>query len=205
PDLASFRILRRIKLRCRNTGHAASPPYLASSVIAPTRYPVARCDRRLFSSAANAERHCGSVAESGGCGEMRATGIPFLVMMIVSPCSAAAISCEKFWLASRTDISRMAPSCCTLQHRLLYFKPCGLSSGRGVQPMPPARPPFKKKPTQHPSSSLCGEVLAAVGRRPAERRDACVRDRQIRNALRLTRSDRCHLRCAPARPRCATP
>src|SRR5262249_16321205 len=101
----------------RDTGHAASPPYLSPSVIAPTRYPVARFDRRLFSSAANAERHCGSVAGSGGCGEMRATGVPFLVMMIVSPCSAAAISCEKFWLASRTDISRMAPSCSTLQQR----------------------------------------------------------------------------------------
>src|SRR5438093_12188430 len=93
----------------RDTGHAASPPYLSPSVIAPTRYPVARFDRRLFSSAANAERDCGSVAGSGGCGEMRATGVPFLVIMIVSPCSAAAISCEKFWLASRPDISRLAP------------------------------------------------------------------------------------------------
>src|SRR6266446_39713 len=104
-DWASVRILRRVRLELginedvaikRDTDHAASPPYLSSSVIGPTPYPVARFDRRLFFRAANADRHCGSLARSGGCGEMRATGVPFLVMMIVSPCSAAAITCEKF-------------------------------------------------------------------------------------------------------------
>src|SRR6188472_1691389 len=35
-------------------------------------------------------------------------------MTIVSPRSAAAINCEKFWFASLTDISRIPRSCSTL-------------------------------------------------------------------------------------------
>jgi hypothetical protein len=37
--------------------------------------------------------------------------------MIVSPRSAAAITCEKFWFASLTVISRIAAPCSTLQHK----------------------------------------------------------------------------------------
>jgi len=44
---------------------------------------------------------------SASCGAIFATGVPFLVMTIVSPRSAAEMTWEKFWFASRTVIWRM--------------------------------------------------------------------------------------------------
>ena len=39
----------------------------------------------------------GSLERSSACGVILATGLPFLVTTMVSPRSAAAITCEKFW------------------------------------------------------------------------------------------------------------
>lgn len=74
----------------RDACHNVLSPYKSSSVIVQTRNPVTRFVLKLCLRVSYAD--CQSLERSLDCGDILATGVPFLVIIIVSPCSAAAIT-----------------------------------------------------------------------------------------------------------------